>query len=152
MNVLFFYSINRVLLVFILHDIMKENHLRRGKMRKPFIAQNGQINMTKVLLYAILFSLCIGFVVKWLDTHAQLFVQLAPYFSLSIVMISLVQITILIKKEVKHICSIICQFAIWIYVKMTTIRISSYQKEVATLNQNDFSNHFTYHLSSILRC
>jgi hypothetical protein len=121
-------------------------------MRRPFISQNGQINMIKVLLYAILFSLCIGFVVKWLDTHAQLFVQLAPYFSLSIVMISLVQITILIKKEVKHICSIIRQFAIWIYVKMTTIKISSYQKEVTALNQNDFSNHFTYHLSSILRC
>jgi hypothetical protein len=131
---------------------MKENNLRRGKMRKPFISQNGQINMIKVLLYAILFSLCIGFVVKWLDTHAELFVQLAPYFSLSIVLISLVQITILIKKEVKHICSFIRHFAIWIYIKMTTIKVPSQQKEVMTLNQNDFSNHFAYHVNSILRC
>lgn len=131
---------------------MKEINQGRGKMKKPFIVQNGQINMTKVLFYAILFSLFIGFLVKWLDTHAQFFIELAPYFSFSIMIISLTQITILIRKEVKHICTFILNFALWIYVKMTTFQVSSYQKEVFTFKQNDLNNHHTYQLNSILRC
>lgn len=121
-------------------------------MKKSFIAQNGQINMTKTLLYAIIFSLSIGFFVKWIDTYHYLFIKWAPFFSISVMFMTFLQVYILIRKEIMNIAVMIRDYAIWTYVQITSIHISFNKVEVVTCNQCDINYRYTYQTNSTLRC
>jgi hypothetical protein len=121
-------------------------------MKHPLIAKNGQINMKKALLYAILFSLAIAFFVKWIDESHPIIARLTPYLIIVIMASALIQLFMLVGKEVKLIYALIHRFKIWITVK-------------PQIQQNYSQNHMTdvydtkiqkinhaNRLSCVLRC
>jgi Na+-translocating ferredoxin:NAD+ oxidoreductase RnfA subunit len=121
-------------------------------MKDPLITKNGQINMKKALLYAILFSLTISFFVKWIDESHPIITRSTPYLIIVVIASAFIQVFMLVGKEVKKIYSLICRFKIWITTKLQPQQ--NYSKNHTTdvyYTKIQKFNHAS-RLSCVLRC